>query len=372
MQATSRLANVLGRLDASTTGELWVATPFLSRQGLDELLDELHLSTLKNTRWIVRWDAETALGGFTDGQALLKLLRDGAQVRHLANLHAKVYLRPRSALVAFGSANLTLAGLHSNEEIVRFSTDAREVDAITGYYEQWWSKALALDEEQIQRLLSLYQPTPETEHQYQSWLRLASLGAYASISHEVQNLTWRVRIPWSAFDLRRPSLSDGTIAPARLLVVPKLVQELAERSLKKCRKNRDQKSIRHGPLRFLLVTEFDSLRKSVTLEEECLNGQVRRIPKQLWQDHKRRLTADLEEWFTASERGVDKDELWIRAQVSSLSHEIPEQWPNNARIRLLLNLELPHPSCLDRDGDTALDRLMHKAEARIGQGTLSL
>jgi hypothetical protein len=84
------------------------------------------------------------LGNFCDGvsdiTALRLLMKNGAMIRGVRNLHAKLYLfGERQAIVT--SANLTEAALRRNHEFGFVSKDAGIMNHCRQYFENLWSRA---------------------------------------------------------------------------------------------------------------------------------------------------------------------------------------------------------------------------------------
>jgi hypothetical protein len=347
-----------------------VATPYLSEGGLAEFKRELGISRLRGTRWIVRWDRETAHQGSTSGKALLTLLKAGAEVRHLGNLHAKVYLRPTGGVVAYGSANLSKGGLRGNLEIVRVSTDAAEVRRVKAHYEDWWRTSRPLDEDQVWALLRLYQEQRDMAEQYDSWLRLATLGAYASLDWRLEGYKWTMTIPWVTLGLKRPSIAGGAIAPARLTALPKGVQDVITGVASRCKKSLKKDCIGDEDEMFLPVDRFVRFRQYLTDEEDRLNARLAKMPAKHWRDFKKHLRVDLLKWLTESERASHQNGDWIAAQVEHLLDRIADGWAARMHIRLELGLRLPHPAEMSPEQALDLTCLISKAESHLSQRTL--
>ncbi|MDE0448935.1 MAG: phospholipase D family protein [Spirochaetaceae bacterium] len=116
-------------------GELRIVCPFIKERALDRLLQ---LGS-RDIRVITRFNLADFADGVSDIAALRNLLRAGAAVRGIRNLHAKLYLfGEHRAIVA--SANLTEAGLRHNSELGVVTNDASEVRECRGYFDDLWSR----------------------------------------------------------------------------------------------------------------------------------------------------------------------------------------------------------------------------------------
>ena len=115
--------------------ELRIVCPFIKERALDRLLE----LGPKNIRVITRFNLADFADGVSDIAALRKLLRAGAAVRGIRNLHAKLYLfGDRRAIVT--SANLTEAGLCHNPEFGVVTNDATAVRECRAYFDNLWSR----------------------------------------------------------------------------------------------------------------------------------------------------------------------------------------------------------------------------------------
>ena len=115
--------------------ELRIVCPFIKERALDRLLE----LGPKNIRVITRFNLADFADGVSDIAALRKLLRAGAAVRGIRNLHAKLYLfGDRRAIVT--SANLTEAGLCHNPEFGVVTNDATAVRECWAYFDNLWSR----------------------------------------------------------------------------------------------------------------------------------------------------------------------------------------------------------------------------------------
>ena len=114
-------------------GELRIVCPFIKERALDRLLE----LGPKNIRVITRFKLADFADGVSDIAALRKLLRAGAAVRGIRNLHAKLYLfGERRAIVT--SANLTEAGLCHNPEFGVVTNDPVAIGECRAYFDRLW------------------------------------------------------------------------------------------------------------------------------------------------------------------------------------------------------------------------------------------
>ncbi|HJV26311.1 MAG TPA: phospholipase D family protein [Aromatoleum sp.] len=125
----SELTDAL-RADAS---QLRIICPFIKAGALDRLLAECPKSILVITRFNLADFAE----GVSDLAALRSLVRAGAHVRGIRNLHAKLYLFGDSRAIVT-SANLTEAALNRNHEFGMVASDQAVISACGAYFDALW------------------------------------------------------------------------------------------------------------------------------------------------------------------------------------------------------------------------------------------
>ncbi len=120
------------RADAS---ELRIVSPFIKTAALERMLSARPKTVLAITRFNLADFAE----GVSDIAALRRLLKGGATVRGVKNLHAKLYLfGSKRAIVT--SANLTQAALDRNHEFGVVSEDPDLIAACRRYFDDLWGR----------------------------------------------------------------------------------------------------------------------------------------------------------------------------------------------------------------------------------------
>ncbi|MBM3474794.1 MAG: hypothetical protein FJX75_16135, partial [Armatimonadetes bacterium] len=334
--------------------EIGVEAPYtpVARSGVSQslklaLVDELQVDTLAGTRWIVWWDRDTALRGVTDGRALLYLLDMGADLRTAANVHAKVYITPATGTVVFGSANLTGGGLREYHEIVRASDDPDEAAVAKEHFDAWWQQAEPLDRRQVEHLKP-HLSADAAQSLYERWLRLAEVGAFVSIQYRT-NFDWTAPINWRTFGLKRPKLSTGKLAPARLHLAPKRLEDLPAQARRRCEEWARTQGIEHDRRQFLTVDRFGDLHEFVAREEQRLRSELA-ASDQEWRHHKERVRQEVHEWLASAGKPEAEalEGTLVGDRVDRLVRMIPPRWPPRAWISLEYRLDLPHPHQLDR------------------------
>jgi PLD-like domain len=116
---------------------LRVACPFIKRDGAERLVARGCPDSLQV---ITRFNLDHFSEGVSDTSALRLLLENGAQIRGIKRLHAKLYLfGDRRAIVT--SANLTKAGLTRNHELGFVSDSSEIVGECLSYFQRLWERA---------------------------------------------------------------------------------------------------------------------------------------------------------------------------------------------------------------------------------------
>jgi len=121
------------RADAS---ELKIICPFIKISALNRLLSNKPKSIQVITRFNLRDFAE----GVSDMAALRMLLKAGARVRGVKNLHAKLYLFGASRAIVT-SANLTEAALNRNHEFGIVADEATAIATCRAYFNELWDRS---------------------------------------------------------------------------------------------------------------------------------------------------------------------------------------------------------------------------------------
>lgn len=116
---------------------LRIVCPFIKQGVVERLVKACKPSAMQV---ITRFSLEDFFAGVSDLAALRFLVANGAQVRGVKNLHAKLYLfGDRRAIVT--SANLTEAALARNHEFGCVADDPAVVGACRAYFDALWRKA---------------------------------------------------------------------------------------------------------------------------------------------------------------------------------------------------------------------------------------
>ena len=130
---------------SSDHSEVQIICPFIKKRTASRLLEH---GRPRSLQVITRFNPVHFIEGVSDISALRLLLQAGAQIRGVKNVHAKLYLLGRTALIT--SANLTEAALTRNLE---FGCITQETDLLEGcrqYFDLYWHRAGAdLTEERL-------------------------------------------------------------------------------------------------------------------------------------------------------------------------------------------------------------------------------
>jgi hypothetical protein len=125
-----------------------VIAPFIKERAAERLLKAGRPETLEV---ITRFNLDDFSDGVSDIAALRLLMKSGARIRGIKNLHAKLYLfGDRRAIVT--SANLTEAALLRNHEFGFLAEDEAIIARCREYFNNLWKRATTdLTDERIER-----------------------------------------------------------------------------------------------------------------------------------------------------------------------------------------------------------------------------
>lgn len=93
----------------------------------------------KNLRVITRFNLDDMAAGASDIAALHSLLKAGAQIRGIKNLHSKLYIFGASQVIVT-SANMTEAALFRNHEFGFVSQDKKIIATCSSYFDDLWRR----------------------------------------------------------------------------------------------------------------------------------------------------------------------------------------------------------------------------------------
>jgi hypothetical protein len=137
---------VLDEALAADHSELRIICPFIKLSSAERLLRG---GRPRLIQVITRFHLGDFCDGVNDTSALRLLLKNGAKIRGVRNLHAKLYLFGERRVIVT-SANLTDAALTRNHEFGFVAEDRAIVDRCRVYFENLWGRAgVDLDEARI-------------------------------------------------------------------------------------------------------------------------------------------------------------------------------------------------------------------------------
>jgi HKD family nuclease len=121
----------------SKQARLRIICPFIKKRVIESLVQKGKPSDIQI---ITRFNLCDFYNGVSDISALQFLLKRGAQIRGIRNLHAKLYLFGESRAI-ITSANLTDAALSRNHEFGFFADDEQILSHCQNYFDELWNKA---------------------------------------------------------------------------------------------------------------------------------------------------------------------------------------------------------------------------------------
>ncbi len=130
-------SDVLNHAMSVDSSAIRLVCPFIKRRVVEQLLRDRKPRSLQV---ITRFNLGDFCDGVSDIEALRLLLKNGAAIRGVRNLHAKLYLfGDRRAIVT--SANLTTAALHRNHEFGFVADELGIVKRCHQYFDDLWGRA---------------------------------------------------------------------------------------------------------------------------------------------------------------------------------------------------------------------------------------
>lgn len=150
---------VFQELVDSVAEELVIVSPFIGREPVSwlcELLRQNGRAARVRLRCLTNVSPTAIAGGGLEVSALLTLVRQGfpAQVVHLGNLHAKVYVADERAAIVT-SANFTLGGFRRNREMGVYLDSPEVVHEIRHHLEGLFRVGTRLHIEDLETLATL-------------------------------------------------------------------------------------------------------------------------------------------------------------------------------------------------------------------------
>lgn len=121
----------------TANGQLRIVCPFIKYEVARALIKHGNPSLLQV---ITRFNLRDFANGVSDTSALALLLKNGAQIRGVKNLHAKLYLFDQGRAI-LTSANLTSAALNRNHEFGFVAQDRTVIKPCHEYFNDLWSRA---------------------------------------------------------------------------------------------------------------------------------------------------------------------------------------------------------------------------------------
>jgi hypothetical protein len=125
---------------SSLVHELRIITPFVQLNAVQGLVKK----RLRSLALITRFNLDDLCTGVSSLEALGWLLKQGAEIRGIQNLHAKAYLFDDLCAIVT-SANLTRAALVRNHELGFVATDAPLIVECRAYFGRLWGLGRPLD-----------------------------------------------------------------------------------------------------------------------------------------------------------------------------------------------------------------------------------
>ena len=128
---------VLDDAIAANPAGIRIVCPFIKKSSVSRFFKAVDPSV---TQVITRFNLQDFCDGVSDIAALRMLLEQGAKIRGVLNLHAKLYLFGHRRVIVT-SANLTEAALLRNHEFGFVAEEPRIVSRCSQYFDDLWRRA---------------------------------------------------------------------------------------------------------------------------------------------------------------------------------------------------------------------------------------
>ena len=155
----------MGELFHRASERVLISSPFVSRRGVDFLVDHLSSSVQENgsVQVLANLSPQNIVQGATEPESLQRLNStvSDAVVHHLPHLHAKVYVADtQKAIVTSG--NLTGGGLEKNYEYGVTTSDTEAISVIHDDLEEYAELGVQVREDELQTYIEAAENVRET------------------------------------------------------------------------------------------------------------------------------------------------------------------------------------------------------------------
>jgi len=139
------LVNELRKKSDSITQRLWIAVPYIG--GIQSVRRILGKHWIQNRKLSIRLLTDTNdFNNFNSGT--IRVFAQIGEIRHLAGLHAKIYIMDNTSLIT--SANLTNTAFSKRHEIGIFLNGANS-NRTKSIFEAWWKKSEPVSEKTLKK-----------------------------------------------------------------------------------------------------------------------------------------------------------------------------------------------------------------------------
>jgi phosphatidylserine/phosphatidylglycerophosphate/cardiolipin synthase-like enzyme len=166
---------------AATSHEIRIVAPFLQLDAAQKLVTK----KLRALVVVTRFNLDDFCAGVSSLDALDWLLKQGAQIRGIQNLHAKAYIFDKTRAIVT-SGNLTTAALVRNHELGFITTGTALVAECRAYFDRMWSKGRQLDIALLGQIRSRIEEARRVERLECQWMtrnaaKIDMLGTFSRV-----------------------------------------------------------------------------------------------------------------------------------------------------------------------------------------------
>jgi phosphatidylserine/phosphatidylglycerophosphate/cardiolipin synthase-like enzyme len=189
--------DALADLFRHTSDNLLISSPFVTRRGVDHLVENLSESVREkgNVQVLVNLSPQNVINGATEPESLQYLSSEVSDVTtyHLPRLHAKVYVADLTRAIVT-SGNLTSGGLDKNYEYGVSTSDGGAVSAIKNDIEAYSELGARVSSDELKTYVNAAKKVKSTFREQQQSAKQAARQEFEDALVEANDELIRIRL----------------------------------------------------------------------------------------------------------------------------------------------------------------------------------
>lgn len=344
----AHLRDALGALSEACLRGLSAAVPYVTADGVQGLLEVARVPSLDGTRWLVCLDPKAMAVGALEENALVELLRRGAEVRHLDGLQAKMFVARAQSAVVIGSANLTHGGLAANEEVVLSVRDEALARAALELFEDWWGRATAVTQEALSSRLWVGQ-LGEPKHAREAVVVLSALGAFVDIRLTSAGFKWERTIDWEEIGIPEPCAGEAvSVDKPRITALPPRLRRMVASARSRLIRGLDalerrKAAVRVGEDCFVFSESLRSVEEWIRRENERLKTACASTGPEELEQHWRIVREEVAAWARVVAERTGRSADWAAATAARITERLQAQATAPLSLAFVPVFWLPSP-----------------------------